>query len=315
MGRLLIRRLALGLLTLLAVSFLIYVGTELLPGDVATALLGRNATPESVAAMREALGLERPILLRYVEWLGGFLTGDLGTALTTGKPIADQIGWRLGNTFFLAGLAALIAVPLAVGLGLVAAVYKDSTLDRVINISTLATISVPEFFVAYILVLVFAVLIPVFPTIADVTNAPDLGRRLYVLSLPTLTLTLVVVAHMMRMTRVAVVDILGRPYIEMARLKGIRNTRIVLRHALPNALAPIVNVVALNLAYLIVGVVVVEVVFVYPGMGQLMVDSVSKRDLPIVQACGMIFASTYVLLNLTADLIAIMVNPRLRNPR
>lgn len=312
--RLTLRRVGLGLLTLLAVSLLIYVGTELLPGDVATAILGRNATPEAVEKIRDTLGLERPVMVRYVEWLGGFLTGDLGTALTTGKPIAEQIGWRLGNTFFLAGLAALIAVPLAVALGLVAAVYKDSLLDRSINVSTLATISVPEFFVAYILVLVFSVLIPAFPSIADVTNTPDLGRRLYVLTLPTATLTLVVVAHMMRMTRVAVVDILGRPYIEMARLKGIRNTRIVLRHALPNALAPIVNVIALNLAYLIVGVVVVEVVFVYPGMGQLMVDAVSKRDLPIVQACGMIFASTYVILNLVADLVAIMVNPRLRHP-
>jgi peptide/nickel transport system permease protein len=313
--RLTARRVGLGLLTLLAVSLLIYVGTELLPGDVATAILGRNATPEAVAKIRDTLGLERPILVRYVEWLGGFLAGDLGTALTNGKPIAEQIGWRLGNTFFLAGIAAVIAVPLSVGLGLVAAVYKDSLLDRTINVSTLATISVPEFFVAYVLVLMFSILIPVFPTISDVTNAPDLGRRLYVLALPTATLTLVVVAHMMRMTRVAVVDVLGRPYIEMARLKGIRNTRIVLRHALPNALAPIANVVALNLAYLIVGVVVVEVVFVYPGMGQLMVDAVSKRDLPMVQACGMIFASTYVILNLAADLVAIFVNPRLRHPR
>lgn len=312
MGGILARRLGLGLLTLLAVSLLIFVGTELLPGDVATALLGRDATPEAVAKIRDALGLERPVLVRYVEWLAGFAVGDLGNALTNGRPIADQIGWRLGNTFTLAGIAALVAVPLSVALGLVAAVYKDSLLDRAINVSTLATISVPEFFVAYILVLVFAVLLPVFPTIASVADSQSFFERLYVLALPTATLTLVVVAHMMRMTRVAVVDILGRPYVEMARLKGIRDTRIVLRHALPNALAPIVNVVALNLAYLIVGVVVVEVVFVYPGMGQLMVDAVSKRDLPLVQACGMIFASTYVLLNLVADVLAIMVNPRLR---
>jgi len=314
-GRLIARRVGLGLLTLLAVSLLIFVGTELLPGDVATAILGRNATPEAVAKIRETLGLERPVLIRYVEWLTGFLVGDLGKALTNGQPIADQIGWRLANTFFLAGVAALISVPLSIGLGLLAAVYKDSKLDRAINISTLATISVPEFFVAYILILGLAVLAPLFPSIADVSNAPGLGERLYVLTLPAATLTLVVVAHMMRMTRVAVVDILGRPYIEMARLKGIRNARIVLRHALPNALAPIANVVALNLAYLIVGVVVVEVVFVYPGMGQLMVDAVSKRDLPTVQACGMIFASTYVILNLVADVVAIIANPRLRHPR
>jgi peptide/nickel transport system permease protein len=309
------RRLGLGLLTLLAVSLIVFVGTELLPGDVATAILGRNATPEALAKIRDTLGLERPVLLRYVEWLGGFAVGDFGNALTNGRPIAEQIGWRLGNTFFLAGIAALVAVPLSVALGLLAAVYKDSLLDRVINVSTLATISVPEFFVAYILVLVLAVLMPVFPTIANVSDDQALAERLYVLALPTATLTMVVVAHMMRMTRVAVVDVLGRPYIEMARLKGIRNTRIVLRHALPNALAPIINVVALNLAYLIVGVVVVEVVFVYPGMGQLMVDAVSKRDLPMVQACAMIFASTYVILNLAADVIAIAVNPRLKKPR
>jgi peptide/nickel transport system permease protein len=261
------------------------------------------------------LGLERPVLVRYVEWLSGFLVGDLGRALTNGRPIAEQIGWRLGNTFFLAGIAAFVAVPLSVALGLIAAVYKDSKLDRTINVMTLATIAVPEFFVAYILILALAVFSGVFPSIARVDDAMTLGERLYAIALPTATLTLVVVAHMMRMTRVAVVDILGRPYIEMARLKGIHDTRIVLRHALPNALAPIANVVALNLAYLIVGVVVVEVVFVYPGMGQLMVDAVSKRDLPLVQACGMIFASTYVILNLAADLVAIWANPRLRHPR
>ncbi|MGH6718602.1 MAG: ABC transporter permease, partial [Alphaproteobacteria bacterium] len=305
----------LGLLTLLAVSLLIYVGTELLPGDVATAILGRNATPEAVEKIRVTLNLDRPILVRYVEWLSGFVAGDLGTALTNGEPIAEQIGWRLGNTVFLAGVAAVVAVPLSIGLGLVAAVYKDSRLDRAINVTTLATIAVPEFFVAYILILALAVFAGAFPSIARVDDGMALGERLYAIALPVATLTLVVVAHMMRMTRVAVVDILGRPYIEMARLKGIRDSRIVLRHALPNALAPIVNVVALNLAYLIVGVVVVEVVFVYPGMGQLMVDAVSKRDLPMVQACGMIFASTYVILNLVADLVAIWANPRLRHPR
>ncbi len=315
MWRLTARRAGLGLLTLLAVSLLIYIGTELLPGDVATAILGRNATPEAVAKIRDTLGLDRPILVRYVEWLFGFVGGNLGTALTNGQPIAEQIGWRLGNTAFLAGVAAVVAVPLSIGLGLVAAVYKDSQLDRAINITTLATIAVPEFFVAYIIILVLAVFAGAFPSIARVDDAMALGERLYAIALPVATLTLVVVAHMMRMTRVAVVDILGRPYIEMARLKGIRDRRIVLRHALPNALAPIANVVALNLAYLIVGVVVVEVVFVYPGMGQLMVDAVSKRDLPMVQACGMIFASTYVILNLVADLVAIWANPRLRHPR
>jgi peptide/nickel transport system permease protein len=309
------RRLALGALTLLAVSALIFASTEILPGDVASAILGQQATPEALAAIRAELGLDRPAVARYADWLLGFVQGDLGRSLANRQPIAAQIGQRLGNTLFLAGVAAAIAVPLAVGLGVLAAIRRESFLDRAISILTLSTISVPEFFVGYLLILFLAVQFPVFPSLATVSPGMGLGESLYTVALPALTLTLVVVAHMMRMTRAAVVDVLSAPYVEMARLKGLPERHVVVRHALPNALGPIATVVALNLAYLVVGVVVVEVVFVYPGMGQYMVDAVAKRDVPAVQACTLVFAATYVALNLTADLLGIVSNPRLRHPR
>ena len=315
MLKLIARRLALGIVTLLVVSVLIFASTQILPGDVATAILGQSATPETVAAIRRDLGLDRPAPVRYAEWLGGFVRGDLGRSLANNQPIAGQIGQRLGNTLFLAGVAALIAVPLAVGLGVLAAIRRESWLDRAISIATLSTISVPEFFVGYVLIILLAVQFQVFPSLATITPGMGLLDELYVVALPALTLTLVVVAHMMRMTRAAVIGVLSAPYIEMARLKGLPERQIVLRHALPNAIGPIATVVALNLAYLVVGVVVVEVVFVYPGMGQYMVDAVTKRDVPAVQACTMVFAITYVLLNLTADMLGIVSNPRLRHPR
>jgi peptide/nickel transport system permease protein len=313
--KLIARRLALGIVTLLVVSVLIFASTQILPGDVATAILGQSATPETVAAIRRDLGLDRPAPVRYAEWLGGFVRGDLGRSLANNQPIAEQIGQRLRNTLFLAGVAALIAVPLAVGLGVLAAIRRESWLDRTISILTLSTISVPEFFVGYVLIIFLAVQFQVFPSLATITPGMGLLDALYVVALPALTLTLVVVAHMMRMTRAAVIDVLSAPYIEMARLKGLPERQVVLRHALPNAIGPIATVVALNLAYLVVGVVVVEVVFVYPGMGQYMVDAVTKRDVPAVQACTMVFALTYVLLNMTADVLGIVSNPRLRHPR
>lgn len=309
------RRLAIGLVTLFMVSLIIFFGVELLPGDFAAAVLGQSATPETVAALRSRLGLNEPAHLRYLHWLFGLLQGDLGTSLSGEIRIADVLGGRLFNTFFLAAYAAAIAVPLAVGLGIVAALYRNSVLDRVINIATLGAISFPEFFVAYVLVLVFSIELGWLPSLAQVSAQMPLGERLYVCLMPAVTLTLVTTAHMMRMTRAAIINLLSTPYIEMARLKGIAPWRIIVQHALPNALAPIINVIAVNIAYLIVGVVLVEVVFVYPGLGQLLVDSVSKRDLPVVQVASMIFAATYILLNLLADVLSIVSNPRLLHPR
>jgi peptide/nickel transport system permease protein len=299
---------------LFIVSLVIFGATELLPGDLATQLLGQAATPETVAALREQLGLNDPAPVRYWNWLTGALTGDFGVSLANGRPIADLIGARLGNTLFLALYAAALSVPLALVLGVLAALWRNSIFDRVANAGALSAISFPEFFVAYILVLWLAQS-GLFPSMVRINPTTTFGDRIYMTFLPAFTLTLVVTAHMMRMTRAAIINLMASPYIEMARLKGLSPLRIILRHAVPNALAPIINVVALNLAYLITGVVVVEVVFVYPGLGQLMVDAVSNRDLAVVQAVALIFAAAYVGLNLLADVMSTITNPRLMNQR
>jgi len=309
------QRLALGLLTLFVVSLIIFASVEMLPGDVAQEILGQSATPETVAALRHELGLDRPSYIRYFEWLGDMAQGDFGRSLANKREITELLGTRLGNTLFLAGYAAVIAVPLSLMLGILAALYRNSWYDRLVNSATLTSISFPEFFVAYIMIAVFAVTWRWFPAIVNVTSDTPLDERLYKTFLPAIVLTLVITAHMMRMTRAAIINLMASPYIEMARLKGLTRRRIILHHALPNALAPIINVIALNLAYLVVGVVVVEVVFVYPGLGQLIIDSVTKRDIPVVQACSLIFALTYILLNLLADILSILSNPRLLHPR
>ncbi len=309
------RRIVLGVVTLWAVSLLVFAGTEILPGDVAEAMLGQSATPEAVAAIRRELGLDRPAWERYLDWLLGMLRGDFGLSYANRMPVADLVADRLANTLFLAGVAAALAVPVAVTLGVLAVRWRETPLDRFISVTTLSAISMPEFFIGYALVYLFAITLPLAPPIASVHPGMDLLERLRAVALPVVTLAMVTVGHMMRMTRAAVLNVMDSPYIETAELKGLRRMRIVLRHALPNALSPIINVIVINLAYLVVGVVVVEVVFVYPGLGQLMVDAVSKRDVPLVQACGMIFAATYVLLNLVADVLAIVTNPRLLHPR
>jgi peptide/nickel transport system permease protein len=313
--KLVLQRLALGLLSLFAVSVIIFLAVGMLPGDIAQAMLGQSATPETVAAFRAQLGLDLPPLSRFAQWLLRLLHGDLGASLANQRPIAELIGARLGNTLSLAALAALVSVPLALVLGMLAALYRNSWFDRLLNTSALSAVSFPEFFVAYLLILVFSVKLGWFPSLSNLAPDASFGMILERSVLPVATLSLVVIAQMMRMTRASLINLLASPYIEMARLKGISQSRIIWRHALPNALAPIVNVVALNLAYLVVGVVVVEVVFVYPGLGQLLVDSVSKRDIPVVQACSLIFAATYILLNTSADVLSIASNPRLMHPK
>ena len=304
------QRLLLGVLTLFIISVVIFGATELLPGDLARELLGQSATEETLAALREQLGLNDPAPLRYWNWLAGVLQGDFGMSMATQKPISELVGARLGNTLFLALYAAALAVPFALLLGVLAALWRNSIFDRASNALALTAISFPEFFVAYTLIFWLAQS-GLFPSMVRITGSTTTGDLLYMAFLPALTLTLVVTAHMMRMTRAAIINLLASPYIEMARLKGMSPIRVVLRHAVPNALAPIINVVALNLAYLITGVVVVEVVFVYPGLGQLMIDAVSNRDIAVVQAIALIFASAYVMLNLLADVLSTITNPRL----
>jgi len=315
-AQLLVQRIALGLLLLLLVSILIFVGTMVLPGDVAQQILGQSATPEALANLREELGVNKPPVTRYFEWLGGILTGDLGTALTSGQSINEAIGRRLSNTLFLAVSAAVIAVPLAIFLGLLAVRFQERWPDKLISASTLTTISMPEFVIGYVMMFIFGVQLRWFsPTAVGYRPEADLFTRLESIALPVIVLTLVVLAHMMRMTRAAILNVMQSAYIETAELKGLSSFAVIAKHAFPNAIAPVVNVVMLNLAYLVVGVVVVEVVFVYPGMGQYLVDHVTKRDLPVVQACGMIFAAIYISLNLVADVVSILTNPRLRHPK
>ena len=311
------QRFALAVATLFVVSAFISLGVELLPGDAAQALLGQMATPETLDAARRELGLYLPLHTRYFAWLGKVLQGDFGTSLSNGYEVSHLVGVRLFNTIFLACFAAAISMPLALTLGVLAALYRNTAFDRGINLTTLTTISFPDFFVAYMLILAFSINLGIFPSISKMENHPDmeLTDRLYRTLLPAATLMLVSVAHTMRMTRAAIINVLASPYIEMARLKGLSPMRIIVKHALPNALAPIINVVVINLAFLIVGVVVVEVVFVYPGLGQLLVDAVAKRDMPIVQASALIFATTYISLNLLADVLSIVSNPLLLHPK
>ncbi|UVK43192.1 ABC transporter permease [Mesorhizobium sp. AR07] len=313
--KLIAQRIALGIVLLLAVSVLIFAGTQILPGDVAQAILGQSATPESLANLREQLGLNDPAYVRYFHWLGGVLTGDLGTAMSSGQDIATSIKGRLWNTLFLAFWAAIVAVPLAIILGLIAVRYRNGWVDKLISGLALASTSFPEFFIGYVLVYFFAVKWQIFPGISTVYDGMPFGERMQAIALPATALTLVVLAHMMRMTRAAILNVMQSAYVETAELKGLSAFNVIRKHAFPNAIAPIINVVMLNLAYLIVGVVVVEVIFVYPGMGQYLVDHVTKRDVPVVQAVGLIFAAVYISLNIIADVAAIVANPRLRHPK
>jgi peptide/nickel transport system permease protein len=309
---LILRRLIIGFLTLLVISVLVFAGTEILPGDVATAVLGQSATEETVQALRLKMGLDDPAPVRYFLWLSGIVQGDLGESLATGRDIFGLITERLLNTFVLALFTALFAVPLALVLGILCALYPDSFVDRSISYSTLVLISLPEFFTAALLVFLFAVTWNIFPAVVRITSFGNIGVTLHNLMLPILTLTAALLAHMTRMTRSTILDVLHSGYIEIALLKGVPKKRIVLRHAFPNSLGPIINVIATNLGYLVSGVVVVEAVFAYPGLGQMMVDCVTNRDIPLVQAVAMLFCTFYIGLNLVADVLIIMTNPRLR---
>ncbi len=313
--KLVAQRLALGILLLFAASVLIFAGTQILPGDVAQSILGQSATETTLANLREQLGLNEPAVTRYFKWLFAALHGDLGTALTNGADIAESLGKRLKNTLFLAACAAAVSVPLAITLGLVAVRFRDRWPDKLISAATLATISIPEFLLGYVLAWFIAVKWGWAPSVAMISDSMSLAEKLHAVALPVAVLTMVVLAHMMRMTRAAILNVMQSAYIETAELKGLSGLEVIRKHALPNAVAPIVNVVMLNLAYLVVGVVVVEVVFVYPGLGQYLVDHVSKRDVPVVQACGLIFAAVYIGLNMVADIVSILANPRLRHPK
>lgn len=306
------KRFASSLLTLFMVSVTIFVIAQLLPGDAAQEALGQSATAEQVAALRHEMGLDRPAHIRYLNWLTGMVSGDPGQSMVANMPVAEVISARLPNSLLLAALTALVAIPVALSIGIGSAMNRGGRIDRALNIVTLSMVAVPEFLVATIAVLIFSVELRWLPSIAMASNDMGWGDYLRGVAMPILTLCVIVVAQMARMTRAAVIDQMDRPYVEMAVLKGVTPVRVVLKHIMPNAIAPIVNAMALSLSYLLGGAVIVETIFNYPGLASLMVNAVTSRDMPLLQACAMIFCTAYLILMLIADVTAILANPRLR---
>jgi len=318
--RAILGRFGISLVTLWVVSILIFIGTNLLPGDVAQIILGQTATPESTAALRAKLGLDKHPIEQYWVWLQNVMMGDLGISKAglgagLGTPIVEMLGPRVDNTLRLTLIVGAIAIPISLFLGLIAAMHPGTRLDRSITFATLNLISVPDFLVATALVLIFAVSLGWLPSIVYLRGDETGWVLLKTLAMPILTLVILVSSQIIRMTRATVLNVLSSPYIEMAILKGVPRRRIILRHALFNAVGPIVNVIALNLAWLVGGVVVVEQIFSYPGLAKLMIEAVQMRDMPLVQACAMIFCSTYIVLIFIADIASILSNPRLRHPK
>jgi len=318
--RALIARLGISLVTLWVVSVLIFIGTNLLPGDVAQIILGQMATPENTAVLREKLGLDKHPVEQYLVWLSNVAMGDLGISKAglgagLGTPIVEMLGPRIDNTAMLTVLVGAIAIPISVALGLLAAMHPGTKLDRTITFSTLNIISIPDFLIATILVLVFAVSLGWLPSIVYLRGDESGWVLMKTIAMPLMTLVILCSSQIIRMTRATVLNVMSSPYVEMAILKGVPRRRIILRHALFNAIGPIVNVIALNLAWLVGGVVVVEQIFSYPGLAKLMIEAVQMRDMPLVQACAMIFCAVYVVLIFIADMATILSNPRLRHPK
>ena len=318
--RAILGRVGISLATLWVVSVLIFIGTNLLPGDVAQIILGQTATPESTAALRAKLGLDKHPIEQYWVWLQNVMMGDLGISKAglgagLGTPIVEMLGPRIDNTARLTLLVGVIAIPISLFLGLIAAMHPGTRLDRSITFTTLNLISLPDFLVATSLVLIFAVGLGWLPSIVYLRGDETGWVLIKTLAMPMLTLVILVSSQIIRMTRATVLNVLNSPYIEMAILKGVPRRRIILRHALFNAVGPIVNVIALNLAWLVGGVVVIEQIFSYPGLAKLMIEAVQMRDMPLVQACAMIFCATYIVLIFIADISSILSNPRLRHPK
>ena len=307
-----LRRLGLGAITLVVVATLVFVATELIPGDAAYAILQQDATPEALTAMRERLGLDRPAYIRYGDWLVRTLSGDLGTSYGSELAVAPVIADRLWNTVRLAGLAAALALPMAFLFGVLSALWARSVFDHSVGVLALIVVSVPEFFVGLALVFLFAVQLNLFPAISFIRDGQDAGSYLWAAFLPALTLALALAPHLIRMTRSVILSGLGNGYVEAAVLKGLSRARIIGGHVLPNVLGPLISITALILAYLVAGVVVVETVFSYPGLGRLMVDAIATKDTPVIQACALLLAGVYVVLNTLADILATLRNPRLR---
>ncbi len=313
---LILKRLGIGLITVLAVSLIIFFGTKILPGDAAQIRLGQSATPENIAAFRARLGLDKPYYIQYLSWAKDFLTGNMGTSLASDVPITSLIADRYKNTVFVACLTSAIGVPISLTLGILAAMYPGTLYDRTLTLVSVSLVAAPEFLTATILVLFFVFALGIGNAIVmGSTEGKGLFELIAHFALPITTLCFVIASQLIRMSRAAVLNVMSSPYIEMAILKGVPRKRIIFRHALLNAIGPIVNVVALNLAYLVTGVIVVEVYFGYNGLATLIVQGVQTRDYVMIQGLGMIFCLTYVILMLIADIAAYASNARLRHPK
>ena len=308
------RRLGYSVLTVLLATLLVFVALQALPGNLATQLLGQNATPSAVARLDASLGLDRPAWRRYLDWLGGALHGDFGHSLASGQPVLTEAGGYLRNTAMLAGIVIIAGITLSLVLGVVAGLTRDRWPDLAISGLSLLGMSVPEFTVATVLVLAFAIRLQWFPAVVTAGPTATVGQLLPALWLPAAALTAVMAAYIIRMMRTSVIDVMSAEYVTLARVRGLSPSRVLFRHALPNALLPTLNVIAINIAWLVGGVVVVESVFNYPGIGTLMLQAVHDRDLPVLQFIAIFGAATFVVCNLLADLAALWLNPRLRTP-
>jgi peptide/nickel transport system permease protein len=309
---LILRRLLLGVGTVALVSAIIFGGLMALPGDACTAFLDRDAFGPRLEACREELGLNRPAVVRYASWAAGALSGDLGNSASGNKPIAGLIGDRIKNTLLLAACALLVGVPLALLLGIVAALRRDGVVDLTVSTLAIAAMTIPEFVSATVLIFVFSISLEWVPGIVMASPGAPVKAFFPGIVLPVVVLAMVMTAHMLRTVRSSVIEVMDSEYAQMATLKGVPYWRVVVRHVLPNALLPAINVVALTVGWLLGGVVVIEKVFNYPGLGRMMVDAIAARDLPVVQAIALILGAIYVGVNLAADLLTLLLNPRLR---
>jgi peptide/nickel transport system permease protein len=314
LGIFILRRLLMGLLVLALVSVVVFAATQALPGDPARAILGRTATPASLKALREQLHLDQPVLQQYWNWVTGLLHGDLGTSLAAREPVSTYLHDRLINSAFLVFVAGIISIPLSIAIGAYAALRRDKAFDVTSSIGTLLLAALPEFVVGVSLVVLFSTTVfpHTLPGVALLSPGSEPWDHLNEMVLPILTLIIAVTPYVARIMRASMIEVLESDYVEMARLKGVPERIVILRHALPNALGPTFQVIAINLAYLAGGVIVVEYVFNYAGIGGALQNAVSTRDLPVVQALAMLIAALYVVLNMMADIATILVTPRLR---
>ncbi|HET6477062.1 MAG TPA: ABC transporter permease [Thermoleophilia bacterium] len=315
MLKLLLIRLGLGLLTLFLVSVVVFVATQALPGDAAKAILGKDsADTVRYEALRKELRLDRPILEQYTSWLGGVARGDLGNSLVGGgAKVTALLGARIVNSTTLVLLAALFSIPISIVIGALSAIWRDSKFDNVVNIGNLSLAALPEFVIGIVLVLLFATTVfQWLPSVSNVDSLTPLRDQMLLFVLPVMTLVLAVIPYVSRMLRASTVEVLESEYVMMARLKGLSESRVLWHHALPNAIVPTIQVIAINIAWLAGGIVTVEYLFGFPGIGTALVDAVANRDMPVVQALVLLIAAVYVVLNLIADILTILISPRLR---